>query len=636
MEEEGNVLIPIAGRQGDRNEEAFERLGDIPLAVTMTSSGVLSGGSRYSHQGDDDDDQSSIYGSSYDESSVSSSVLTSSLSSFEFSQAQEYQQAPAELARRPLSQVDSVGESSHDDDIARMIGPAMQRRGVEISRTLVERASCIDSIKWLGHHLPESVVAFLIDEIEVEEAGRVSLDDFEVEGFNLSSNMANNDSPRALSPLPNGDYSARQMNDKGKWEKSIPIDDQVEKGIDQNLRNLQESEDAEEHDYSELGRDLVYQTDSRETTSTLNRAEGYALKNGYSNTFEYVKSGDYGDADTSDSCAVQPVHELYHNSYQDSMGSFRNYHGDTQNNQLPDNSIGFLSCDHPAPQGNNYNDSEQCFNDSAQKNGFGHDDDEGGMDRAPAWKSVHYNIEQAIHRPRRRHSAIGMQSSQNAEELVREVFGDPRKRRTISRRLSLPLVVRSLDTSNHSRRGSARQPAAFAHSDTDSSNSVSSLRFHKQTNDKKLSRQMRRRGSMNSVSSISSLFGASAPAVMATEQSYDDPFIQPGLDENERQEALRKYRVRKTRDSIVKLSGGLKLTDLEQELGTPSGSSDEGDEDNMYFTDAIPPATRHDCALLFVDISGFTKLSTTLAVEPLSKVSLTNAPLIRSLPVFHI
>jgi class 3 adenylate cyclase len=123
---------------------------------------------------------------------------------------------------------------------------------------------------------------------------------------------------------------------------------------------------------------------------------------------------------------------------------------------------------------------------------------------------------------------------------------------------------------------------------------------------------------------------------MATEQSYDDPFIQPGLDENERQEALRKYRIRKTRDSIVKLSGGLKLTDLEQELGTPSGSSDEGDEDNMYFTDAIPPATRHDCALLFVDISGFTKLSTTLAVEPLSKVSLTNAPLIRSLPVFHI
>jgi hypothetical protein len=37
----------------------------------------------------------------------------------------------------------------------------------------------------------------------------------------------------------------------------------------------------------------------------------------------------------------------------------------------------------------------------------------------------------------------------------------------------------------------------------------------------------------------------------------------------------------------------------------------------------LPYVSRHDCAMLFVDISGFTKLSTLLDVESLSKVSNT-------------
>jgi hypothetical protein len=48
---------------------------------------------------------------------------------------------------------------------------------------------------------------------------------------------------------------------------------------------------------------------------------------------------------------------------------------------------------------------------------------------------------------------------------------------------------------------------------------------------------------------------------------------------------------------------------------------DIDDSSSSSSDDSLPPAVKHHSALLFVDISGFTKLSTSLGVELLSKVS---------------
>jgi hypothetical protein len=51
----------------------------------------------------------------------------------------------------------------------------MAAHGLALGQALAERAACVDSIKWLGQHLPETVVQFLIDEIEAEETDEVAV-----------------------------------------------------------------------------------------------------------------------------------------------------------------------------------------------------------------------------------------------------------------------------------------------------------------------------------------------------------------------------------------------------------------------------------------------------------------------------
>jgi len=83
-------------------------------------------------------------------------------------------------------------------------------------------------------------------------------------------------------------------------------------------------------------------------------------------------------------------------------------------------------------------------------------------------------------------------------------------------------------------------------------------------------------------------------------------------------------RIFKTQNALRKLK---KTTDtghtLEQSEASESNNSLDGDFNMDHLVDTItlslPCGVKHDCALLFVDISGFTKLSTTLKVEKLSK-----------------
>ncbi len=74
---------------------------------------------------------------------------------------------------------DDSGTSEDDDTFAQIMAETMhshENARMALGLALAERATIIDSIKWLGHHIPECVIQFLIDEIEEEEqeAGRIS------------------------------------------------------------------------------------------------------------------------------------------------------------------------------------------------------------------------------------------------------------------------------------------------------------------------------------------------------------------------------------------------------------------------------------------------------------------------------
>jgi hypothetical protein len=88
---------------------------------------------------------------------------------------------------------------------------------------------------------------------------------------------------------------------------------------------------------------------------------------------------------------------------------------------------------------------------------------------------------------------------------------------------------------------------------------------------------------------------------------------------------LRQRRMLKAQDSIRMLSShdpvAKPYARTKTSLPVPTKESPSGDDASYSTTGSIPPAMRHACAVLFVDISGFTRLSTSLDVEALSKVS---------------
>jgi hypothetical protein len=576
----------------DCSNEKRERSVELPLTVTVNNSI-----NRYSSHSApfNEINHSSPYGSSFDESSVDSSVLTSSLSSFEFS-GQQDATAPAEQPAKPSELASD--ESSTEDEVAEMTSEIIQNRGTEMSLAIAERMSCIDSIKWLGHHLPESVVAFLVDEIEVEEAGRGPTSDSDMNGFASSMDFL--------------DYEGSQVHQHDE-DRSLP-DLDLTACPPQNHTNP--APEHQDHSHDDTSR---YDNGSAVLSQNENGKENAAHRKS-----DPVVDGTVKVQRNHDGCA-KPSRCHSRTSLADHDDSF-----------AMDESAGYYADYHESRNaivGDFFEHSnvEQCM---AQYNDVGfklvHDENDLVNDLYGVSNDAQHHDDRH-YRSQRRHSVIGLKTTLTSPEATEfgRVSVEPRKPRSrTQRRSSMPLVVRSMDTSDRQGRRGSIKPAFAEHvSDSSSGGSLSSLRFHKETNHRKYTRRMKRRGSAVSGNSISSFlreplvaldgfagmnssFGGAGSVKDSVPYSSDD----------EKRDLLRKSRVLKTRDSILKLSGDVRLGDMENQLEELE-SEDDGEFENMYFTDAIPPATRHDCALLFVDISGFTKLSTTLEVEPLSKVS---------------
>ena len=454
---------------------------------------------------------SSIYSSSYDTSSISSStesssVLTSSLSSFEFSLSIPIQGGQTrETIHAATLQHDEGSESSYEDEIANLISSTMEAHGLALGQALAERASCIDSIKWLGQHLPETVVQFLIDEIEVEEAVR---EPSSPKGSNLVSSVGYDGVGTALTPT------------------SIP---------------------------SENGRN---------------------------------ESG-YGRRERPGGCHAN-----------DDEGSFS--------------------------LGRETSDSE----DDLSMTG-------------PLHHHQENSDEQESYHLRRRHSVIGGASMK--ESTDGELSNSTRRNRVtqigeprciMRRRASMPLILRSLEGStglapnrgsigfaSHYRRSSIGESSSSRgdNSETGAKNRcVPSMKQNRNTLHD--SEELGSETSVNSASMTSILFQKQSLGIVdstfkpAAGQPYLDPFPFDSDDEKQKVVRLREHRVMKTIASIQNLAT------LDKDYALNLDDFEDESKSDFYFTDSIPPATRHDCALLFVDISGFTKLSTTLGVEPLSKV----------------
>lgn len=481
---------------------------------------------------------SSIYDSSYDTSSIasssmSSSLLTSSLSSFEFSASIPLQRSPLR-PRKGESRNDQESESSNEDDLANLISATMAAHGLALGQTLAERASSIDSIKWLGQHLPESVIQFLIDEIEVEEAGRGATSR---SGSHISSE---GDSHEVQSLC---------------CSKSIQM---------LNCRKP----------YKYVSRD------GRQGDPLCDQ-ESYQL--------------DRDQLDSDDDISTHgPLH------FQESLTT-HNY-------------------EHPQlfPRRHSIMDSGM----TSRSRTFGNSS-----------------------------SSLRMKTEATAVD----------QKCTLRRSASLPFIRRSLDGSN--RYVSSRE-SCFSDMDSrvrslEGSHSISGGDLRSDTNnhltssavysidagDHGLSASRERLGSNNSqvrtmMASISFEQEAKETANIfipteVTEQRVFDPFPYDSDTEKQQMYLLREHGGTRTNPSIANLSS----VPILESVGSSQSFDNSYDHDhlrgkneNFYFTDAIPPATRHDCALLFVDISGFTILSTTLGVEPLSKVCFKKCFSSRSFP----
>ena len=449
--------------------------------------------------------------------------------------------------------------------------------------------SCIDSIKWLGHHLPESVVAFLVDEIEVEEAGRGPMSDTEVNGFASSSDFL--------------DYGTSQMHQRDE-DHTTPGDDMAA----YHLQNQQQPHPGHEnHDHSGLHEDDVPKCVNGSAVLRKNENRKEANARGH-NPYRMV------DVTGKDHDGLS----------QHSGNHAQTFLADQDDSFARDESAGYHA---------DYNESKNGFVNDFSEFSYGeknalplvHDEND-SCDEVNGAANDPLHRSDRPYRSQRRHSVMGFEAtltSPEAGELESVAVEQRKARRRVGRRSSMPLIVRSMTTTDRKNRRGSMKPTSSDHVSDSSSGSGSSLRFHKDTNHRKHARRMKRRGSAVSGNSISSLMleplGA-MDGLADMNSSYGRAGSVKGYvpyaSDDEKREFLRKSRVLKTRDSIMRLSGDVRR--YAQTSPDELESEDEGEFENYF---VIPPATRHDCALLFVDISGFTALSTSLEVEPLSKVS---------------
>ena len=481
----------------------------------------------------------SMYDSSYDTSSIassstSSSLLTSSLSSFEFSASIPLQSNPLR-PRKEASRNDQESESSNEDDLANLISATMAAHGLALGQTLAERASSIDSIKWLGQHLPESVIQFLIDEIEVEEAGRGAISR---NGSHISSEGDSHD------------------------DQSLCCSTSIQM---LNHRKPYRTVSREEHQ-----RDAMYDNES------------YQL--------------DLDQLDSDDNISIHgPLH------FQGSLNKHENEHPQqiTRRHSITDSGM--------TNRSRTFGNSSNSLRMNA--------DATAGDQRCKFRRSASLPLISRC-----------MDSSHRYVSNRVSFFSDMNSRvRSLGRSPSVSSCDLRSDTKNHSLLSALYNPDVVDHG-------VSASRGRVESNNP----QVRPTMASMSFGQESEETASVLIATEATELLYFDPFPYDSDNEEQQMSRLREQGGTMNAPSIANLAS-VPIFDCGASSQSLNDSYDHdrsrGKDENFYFTDAIPPATRHDCALLFVDISGFTILSTTLGVEPLSKVCFKKVFSTRSSPI---
>jgi hypothetical protein len=484
-------------------------------------------------------DHSSQYGSSFEESS--SSVLTSSLSSIGILGENDV----SERQMPPLEQDNDASIANTKED---SMYEFREGERLEISQALSERISLIDSIKWLGHHIPECVVAFLIDSIEAEEANKRALSDSDAqEVLSLSDNQDDDQSSKIrenrIGKLCDFDDQSLSQEDLRKWEPESESKYR-HKGRDLNMSN------SFIDIIPEYGNDIP-------TLSSKSLAHRQARfhSSGYTESQNFGSSKRRSDRrrrlsldnDESESAG-------YHADFHDSE-YFASYNFSEHSNPM--------ECGKPPFDTNCDLLNQEITEPNRNYSSF----------RPPQFFE---NLNLESRKPR--HAMLEFKSQRISSDRSKESLKDHVTHRRVERRSSMPLIVRSMDASDpQSHRGSFRQKIHDYMSDSSSKGSMWPRRYPKQKS---------------------------------------DVYFYASDDEN-RSSLKQDFRM-VAQGSFRNLSEELNVQNMQ--LETLEGEYEIGIE-NMYFTDKMPPATRHDCALLFVDISGFTKLATTLEVEPLSKVS---------------
>jgi len=689
MEGEEHSIQPENYKDGYLEERVTGNDIESPNGAAAVSSELhnlnhIYRGSRNGNEENDVHDEANINVSS-NLSSVSSSSslsLTSSLSSSGLSQSNKVNgyQTPTQSTEN-LANPDSL----------------VPYERMEMSHALTERVSIIDSIKWLGNHLPESVVAFLIDEIEVEEAETFPVISYETQYNEIPNNAGYQSSMVGI----HGSNSAQYQYDETyqmQQDHSILYQDQHSEQCypcSESSPNTHRSSMYKEYypgdfhheynsfpdvkDHHSLGRDdrdhidstvhtqsaicsdsvLEGKTDNSDQTegAIIPNKEGtpcHILNNNntedqYNNSCfdrKLIKE-DFGQicADENDSLDAPrqgPLHfeenQIKHHSFHDSLPDLRKmanrdqFHENflaqsescrrvVRRSSLPlvVRSIEGRQKSIPNNEGShilNNNSAEDQYNNSCLdskiiKKDVGqicaHENDSLDLLRQEPVNSE----ENEIKRNSFHDSLPDLRKTSSREQFHEDFLAQSEPRRRVFRRSSLPLVVRSMEGRHNS--------SDESHFSDSSVNSGSSFPIRKSRQNKAFYKQMARQRISTKVIDLFGTDGTGSAGHFADERNDSDPseFLD-FKDERQKKEVLRKRRFAKTRDSITQLCGNLEMLDLSHELDAMTGES-EGDHNNMYFTDTIPPATRHDCALLFVDISGFTKVSMTLDVEALSK-----------------
>ena len=496
--------------------------------------------------------------------------------------------------------------SDNEDYRAAQLGPMFQKHGNAITYALAERVACIESIKWFGHHIPECVVAFLIDEIEVEEAERQQLQQEHHHEHDVSSNGVDDSAVADADAGTDNDSMANPLHNHTNHDS----DDEVD-GNDELYRHPQ----GQYESYFETNQEGFVVDDNDDYDSNHhhhhNQEGGCAIgDDGDGDSLNVAGCGAYGDSNGVDQDADNS-----------SMEAPRGYHSHL--NQYPDGDSEVVYDDNevfvPTRRHSSFeglllvgadDEGEEPPRRRAsmpifvrRMEGLGHDnDDDDDDDERKDAAAQNTDGYPESSQPRDQHQTAGYMDYHDGD-------GDGNGNDWDDGDAAGIPVADGYDQHTGNRAGQSRhrqdfsQPLSEAVTDD---TTPPSLDDQSETNPQTF---MSGNRNDNDVASVQgSLVQESNLGLEDDRSQHHVAFVSGG----------ERSSIRRT------LSASVDLSKLTSDLHKSSSNfhSSRSDSEKLYMTEPMS-ASRHDCALLFVDISGFTKLSTLLDVEPLKQVRQT-------------